>query len=74
MIDYDYRGEVKVLLFNHSDVDFVIQQGDRMAQLVLERIVTPEVMEVEELEDSERGAGGFGSTGGFGVVVGNVGA
>jgi len=45
-----------------------------MAQLVLERIVTPEVVEVEELEDSERGAGGFGSTGGFGaVVVGNVG-
>jgi len=45
-----------------------------MAQLVLERIVTPEVVEVEELEDSERGAGGFGSTGGFGgVLVENVG-
>lgn len=62
-----------MLLFNHSDTDFTIQEGDRMAQLVLERIVTPEVMEVEELEDSERGAGGFGSTGGFGAVVGNVG-
>ncbi|OQE19027.1 hypothetical protein PENSTE_c016G07998 [Penicillium steckii] len=63
VIDADYRGEVKVLLFNHSDVDFPVKQGDRVAQLVLERIYTPEVAVVEELEESVRGAGGFGSTG-----------
>ncbi|KAJ5278640.1 putative deoxyuridine 5'-triphosphate nucleotidohydrolase [Penicillium angulare] len=63
VIDADYRGEVKVLLFNHSDVDFPVKEGDRIAQLVLERIYTPEVTVVEELEESVRGAGGFGSTG-----------
>jgi len=63
VIDADYRGEVKVLLFNFSDVDFTVKQGDRIAQLVLERIYTPEVLVVEELEESIRGAGGFGSTG-----------
>ncbi|KGO76246.1 DeoxyUTP pyrophosphatase [Penicillium italicum] len=63
VIDADYRGEVKVLLFNHSDVDFPVKAGDRIAQLVLERIYTPEVSVVEELEESVRGAGGFGSTG-----------
>ncbi|KAL4884330.1 dUTPase-like protein [Aspergillus karnatakaensis] len=63
VIDADYRGEVKVLLFNFSDVDFTIKEGDRVAQLVLERIYTPEVQVVEELEESVRGAGGFGSTG-----------
>eukprot|EP00197_Chlamydomonas_leiostraca_P007086 CAMPEP_0202862356 /NCGR_PEP_ID=MMETSP1391-20130828/3433_1 /ASSEMBLY_ACC=CAM_ASM_000867 /TAXON_ID=1034604 /ORGANISM="Chlamydomonas leiostraca, Strain SAG 11-49" /LENGTH=166 /DNA_ID=CAMNT_0049541889 /DNA_START=366 /DNA_END=866 /DNA_ORIENTATION=+ len=63
VIDEDYRGHVKVILFNHSDVDFQIKQGDRIAQLILERIVTPVVEEVAELDDTERGAGGFGSTG-----------
>lgn len=63
VIDADYRGQVKVLLFNHSDVDFEIKEHDRIAQLVLERIYTPEVMEVAELEESVRGEGGFGSTG-----------
>ncbi|KAK6449845.1 hypothetical protein ACSS6W_006956 [Trichoderma asperelloides] len=63
VIDADYRGPVKVLLFNHADTDYEIKEGDRVAQLVLERIVTPEVVEVEELEESVRGAGGFGSTG-----------
>ncbi|PWY95705.1 dUTP diphosphatase [Aspergillus sclerotioniger CBS 115572] len=63
VIDADYRGEVKVLLFNFSDVDFTIKEGDRVAQLVLERIYTPEVVVVEELAESVRGAGGFGSTG-----------
>lgn len=63
MIDADYRGPVKVLLFNHSDTDFAISEGDRVAQLVLERIYTPDVVEVQELEESVRGAGGFGSTG-----------
>lgn len=68
VIDYDYRGEVKLIIFNHSDTDFEVKAGDRMAQLVLERIVTPDVVVVEELEGTERGAGGFGSTGGFGTA------
>lgn len=63
VIDADYRGQVKVLLFNHSEKDFEIKEGDRVAQLVLERIYTPDVVEVQELEESVRGAGGFGSTG-----------
>ncbi|KAL7912121.1 dUTP diphosphatase [Trichoderma velutinum] len=63
VIDADYRGPVKVLLFNHAETDYEIKEGDRIAQLVLERIVTPEVVEVEVLEESVRGAGGFGSTG-----------
>ncbi|KAK2626558.1 hypothetical protein QTJ16_003733 [Diplocarpon rosae] len=63
VIDADYRGQVKVLLFNHGEEDFEVQEGDRVAQLVLERIYTPEVREVTELEESVRGAGGFGSTG-----------
>ncbi|KAI1390295.1 deoxyuridine 5'-triphosphate nucleotidohydrolase [Hypoxylon trugodes] len=63
VIDADYRGPVKVLLFNHSDADFEVKEGERVAQLVLERIYTPEVLEVQELEESVRGAGGFGSTG-----------
>lgn len=66
VIDADYRGQVKILLFNHSETDFDVNEGDRVAQLVLERIYTPDVVEVAELEDSVRGAGGFGSTGGFG--------
>ena len=65
-MDEDYRGEVKVLLFNHGDADFHIAVGDRVAQMVLERIVTPEIKIMERLEESVRGAGGFGSTGGFG--------
>ncbi|KAI1214004.1 dUTP diphosphatase [Annulohypoxylon truncatum] len=63
VIDADYRGPVKVLLFNHADTDFGVAAGDRVAQLVVERIYTPDVVEVEELEESVRGAGGFGSTG-----------
>ncbi|KAF5591797.1 dUTP pyrophosphatase [Fusarium subglutinans] len=63
VIDADYRGQVKVLLFNHNESDFEVKEGDRIAQLVLERIYTPEVVEVQELEESVRGAGGFGSTG-----------
>lgn len=63
VIDADYRGEVKVILFNHSSKDYQIQAGDRIAQLILEQIVTPEVQVVEQLADTVRGAGGFGSTG-----------
>eukprot|EP00759_Apiculatamorpha_spiralis_P014872 PhF_6_TR21651/c1_g1_i1/m.30837/K01520/dut, DUT; dUTP pyrophosphatase len=64
VIDEDYRGNVGVVLFNHSEVDFPIKVGDRVAQLVLEQILTPDVVEVTSLEDTARGAGGFGSTGG----------
>ncbi|KAJ6739563.1 DEOXYURIDINE 5'-TRIPHOSPHATE NUCLEOTIDOHYDROLASE [Salix koriyanagi] len=63
VIDADYRGPVGVILFNHSDVDFEIKVGDRIAQLIVEKIVTPDVMEVEDLDATVRGAGGFGSTG-----------
>jgi len=63
VIDADYRGMVKVLLFNHADMDYQVKEGDRIAQLIIEKIYTPEILEVEELEASVRGAGGFGSTG-----------
>jgi deoxyuridine 5'-triphosphate nucleotidohydrolase len=63
VIDEDYRGNVGVILFNHSDADFAVAVGDRVAQLVLEVIQTPSVHVVEDLEDTARGAGGFGSTG-----------
>lgn len=63
VIDVDYRGNVGVILFNHSDDDFKIAHGDRIAQLILERIITPDVVEVDELDETERNAGGFGSTG-----------
>jgi len=69
VIDADYRGEVKVILFNHCDNDFTIKEGDRIAQLVIERIYTPEVVVVEKLEATVRGAGGFGSTGGFSAAA-----
>ena len=63
VIDVDYRGEVKVLLFNHAQTEFHVKCGDRIAQLIFEKISTPEVREVEDLDASERGAKGFGSTG-----------
>ncbi|KAE8217967.1 hypothetical protein CF326_g9287 [Tilletia indica] len=68
VIDADYRGLLGVLLFNFGDADFQIKAGDRIAQLVLEQIRTPDVVEVEDLEETDRGAAGFGSTGGFGIV------
>ena len=63
VIDPDYTGEVKVVLFNHGDKDFEVKRGERVAQLVLERCETPDVEEIGLLEETERGAGGFGSTG-----------
>jgi dUTP pyrophosphatase len=63
VVDYDYRGEVGVVLFNHSEEDFVVSTGDRVAQLILERISMADCVEVDELFETERGAGGFGSTG-----------
>ncbi|KAK8580908.1 hypothetical protein V6N13_143965 [Hibiscus sabdariffa] len=63
VIDADYRGPLGVILFNHSDVDFEVKAGDRIAQLIIEKIMTPDVLEVEDLDSTTRGAGGFGSTG-----------
>ena len=62
-IDADYRGEVKVLLVNHGAEPFVVERGARIAQLVVGRLATISVVEVDSLDDTERGAGGFGSTG-----------
>lgn len=63
LIDSDYRGEVKVKLHNDSHRDFVVNPGDRIAQAVLVPIPRVSLVEVYELSDTERGAGGFGSTG-----------
>ena len=63
VVDWDYRGELIVALHNSSAEDFTVNHGDRIAQLVISPIFTPEVEEVSDLSDTERGAGGFGSTG-----------
>ena len=63
VVDCDYRGEVMVALHNHSDVDRVVENGERIAQLVIMPYYKAEFLEVEELTDTIRGEGGFGSTG-----------
>nr|UDO47117.1 dUTP pyrophosphatase [Pandoravirus massiliensis] len=63
VVDADYRGEVKVVLFNHDDEPYVAKAGDHVAQLIIERIATPIAQWVDDLDDTERGDGGFGSTG-----------
>lgn len=63
VIDRDYRGNVGVIIFNHSKSTFVIKKGDRIAQLICERIVEPKLREVADLNTTERGERGFGSTG-----------
>lgn len=63
VIDSDYRGQVNVILRNLSDKPFDINVGDRIAQLVIEAIITPEALEVEDLDNTQRGTCGFGSTG-----------
>ena len=62
-IDSDYRGEVKIILFNHGNENFIINKNDRIAQMVLTPIIKMELEETSELPDSIRGEGGFGSTG-----------
>lgn len=62
-IDADYRGEVHVLVINHGDAPFVVEPGQRIAQIVFAPVVQAELVEVDELSTTERGAGGFGSTG-----------
>ncbi|XP_046444962.1 deoxyuridine 5'-triphosphate nucleotidohydrolase, mitochondrial-like [Daphnia pulex] len=63
VIDRDYRGNVGVVMFNHSQTAFKVNKGDRVAQLICELILYPEIEEAESLDSTERGEGGFGSTG-----------
>ncbi|XP_026463379.1 deoxyuridine 5'-triphosphate nucleotidohydrolase, mitochondrial [Ctenocephalides felis] len=63
VIDEDYRGNVGVVLFNHSAADFIVNRGDRIAQLICERIYYPKLEEVKSLTETTRGEAGFGSTG-----------
>ena len=62
-IDAGYRGEIKVILLNVTDRDFVVKRGDRIAQLVVQEFVHGDIIEVSSLDDTERSTNGFGSTG-----------
>jgi dUTP pyrophosphatase len=62
-IDSDYRGEIKIILFNHGKMDFIINNKDRVAQMILTPVVKIELEEIDNLPDTLRGEGGFGSTG-----------
>ena len=62
-IDSDYRGEIKVIIYNHGNDDFIINNGDRIAQMVLSPIIRMDLEEVKDLPKTIRGEGGFGSTG-----------
>lgn len=63
VVDSDYRGEIHVSLHNLSDETYTVDPGERIAQLVVTPYITPEIIEADDLEDTERGEGGFGSTG-----------
>lgn len=63
VVDQDYRGELICILANHTDQDFEVKVGDRVAQFIIEAIALPQPIFVDELPDTERGSGGFGSTG-----------
>lgn len=67
-IDSDYRGELKILLINHGSEPFAVRRGERIAQLVPAAVTRAAFEEVEELCETERGAGGFGSTGGHAAL------
>lgn len=62
-IDSDYRGEINLIMINFGENSFTIKRGDRIAQMVINKIETPNIIEVNELSDTNRGSGGFGSTG-----------
>ena len=62
-IDSDYRGEIKVIIYNHGNTDFIINNGDRIAQMVLSPVVKMDLEETNDLPETLRGEGGFGSTG-----------
>jgi|TARA_B110000259_G_scaffold62425_1_gene73885 dUTP pyrophosphatase len=63
VIDRDYTGPVKIMLHNLSNDNYLVKKNDRIAQLILERIETPEIVVVDSLDDTQRGSDGFGSTG-----------
>ena len=67
-IDSDYRGELKIILFNHGKKDFIVNNNDRVAQMVLMPVLKIDFEEVSELPDTIRGSGGFGSTGKWKIV------
>ena len=62
-IDSDYRGELKIILFNHGNKDFIVNNNDRVAQMILTPVLKMELEEVDQLPETIRGLGGFGSTG-----------
>jgi len=62
-IDSDYRGEIKVIIYNHGDEDFIVNNKDRIAQMILTPVIKMELQETSDLPESLRGEGGFGSTG-----------
>ena len=62
-IDSDYRGEIKVIIYNHGNKDFMINNGDRIAQMILMPVIKMELEETDQLPETIRGEGGFGSTG-----------
>ncbi|HBQ24817.1 MAG TPA: dUTP diphosphatase [Syntrophomonas sp.] len=62
-IDWDYRGEIKVIVINLGDKEYILHRGERIAQMIFNRVEKAELIEVEELDDTNRGAGGFGHTG-----------
>ena len=62
-IDWDYRGEISIIMINFGSENFTIKKGDRVAQMVINKVETPIIELVEEIESTQRGIGGFGSTG-----------
>ena len=68
-IDSDYRGELKIILYNHSNKDFIVNKNDRVAQMILVPVLKVDFEEVDELPDTIRGSGGFGSTGKWKIVL-----
>jgi len=68
VVDSDYRAEIKVILMNHNDIEYKINQGDRIAQIIFEKIYTNDFIEVEELDETQR-IGGFGSTGNYNFLL-----
>jgi dUTP pyrophosphatase len=64
-IDYGYRGEVKVILINHGKEKFVVEEGMKIAQMVVKPVLNVDIVPVDEVSETGRGEGGFGSTGSF---------
>ena len=62
-IDADYRGEIKLIVINLGDKEYILKKGERVAQMVFARVVQPQFIEVEDLDETRRGTGGFGHTG-----------